>query len=72
VTWSQDAPVMAERHIILLFADGKWSAAYSDRPEDRFYGAAMDAAIASLKQARPGVNDVERQSDMTGPLEPPP
>jgi predicted RNase H-like HicB family nuclease len=42
---------MAERHIISQCADGKWSAAYSDRPEERFYGATMDEAIDRLKQA---------------------
>ncbi|WP_145034708.1 hypothetical protein [Caulifigura coniformis] len=47
---------MAERQIIVRCAEGKWSAAYSDRPEERFYGTSMDEALDRLKRS---ADDVE-------------
>jgi len=48
---------MAERQIIVHCSEGKWSAAYSDRPEERFYGATMDEALDRLKRSAQGVED---------------
>ncbi|HVJ67531.1 MAG TPA: hypothetical protein VM510_06075 [Caulifigura sp.] len=43
---------MAERQIIIRRADGKWSAAYSDQPEELFHGVTMQDAIDRLQRAR--------------------
>ena len=41
--------VSSERHLILNCRDGKWSAAYSDRPDEKVYGATLQEAIERLK-----------------------
>jgi len=48
----KDARQMAEHHIISRCVDGEWSAAYSDRPEERFYGVTKDEAIGRLTKMR--------------------
>jgi hypothetical protein len=41
--------VSFERHLILNCRGGKWSAAYSDRPDEKVYGATLQEAIERLK-----------------------
>ena len=57
---------MAERQIIIRRADGKWSAAYSDRPEELFHGVTMQDAVDRLQRAR-GASESQSGSEKTGP-----
>ena len=41
-----------ERTLILKLAGGRWSACYSDRPEERVYALTMEEAIDRLRQRR--------------------
>ena len=43
---------MVERTLILKVAEGRWSACYSDRPDEKTYGLSMDSAIDRLRQRR--------------------
>jgi hypothetical protein len=40
--------------LILNCRGGKWSAAYSDRPDEKVYGATLQEAIERLKAAYGG------------------
>ena len=61
---------MAERQIIIRRADGKWSAAFSDRPEELFHGVTMQDAIDRLQRAR-GHGGINNAPDDTDPKPPP-
>jgi hypothetical protein len=54
---------MAERQIIVSSTDGRWSAAYSDHPEERCFGATMQDAIDRLKRT-----DKNRADDLSAKL----
>ncbi|HVJ66840.1 MAG TPA: hypothetical protein VM510_02580 [Caulifigura sp.] len=43
---------MAGRQLIIRCLDAKWSACYSDRPEERYYGVTMQDAVDRLVKGR--------------------
>jgi hypothetical protein len=45
--------------LILNCRGGKWSAAYSDRPDEKVYGATLQEAIERLKAAYGGQDQSE-------------
>jgi hypothetical protein len=52
--------VSSERYLVLNCRGGKWSAAYSDRPDEKVYGATLQEAIERLKATYGGADE---QSD---------
>jgi hypothetical protein len=49
--------VSLERHLILNCRGAKWSAAYSDRPDEKVYGSTLQEAIERLKVTHGGVEE---------------